>query len=78
MQMVAADIMGQLQRRKNGNHYFLVILPVGISLCNQVAIAVANKLVDNMFCCYSVPEEFFLILEHSLNHKTEVMKQVCM
>ena len=35
---------------------------------------IANKLVDNMFCRYSVPEQ---ISEHSLNLKSEVMKQVC-
>lgn len=81
MQMVAADIMGPLPKSKNGNRYVLVASDYftrwaeAYAIPNQEAITVATKLVDNMFCRYSIPEQ--LHSDMGAQFESQVMKQVC-
>ena len=62
MQMVATDIMGPLPPSKHGNRYILVVSDYftrwveAYAIPNQEATTIAHKLVNNMFCRFSLPE----------------------
>ena len=63
MQMVAADIVGPFPRNSNGNRYILVVSDYftrwaeAYAIPNQEAKTIANRLVDNMFCRFGIPEQ---------------------
>ena len=77
MQMVAADIMGPLPTSKNGNRYILVASDYldAYAIPNQEAITVARKLVDNMFCHFSLPEQLHIDMDAQLESK--LIKEIC-
>ena len=63
MQMVAMDILGPLPESDSGNSYLLVASDYFTrwvevyAIPNQEALTVAKKLVDEMFCRFSPPEQ---------------------
>ncbi|KAL5469080.1 hypothetical protein EMCRGX_G030273 [Ephydatia muelleri] len=63
MQIVAVDIMGPLPETKDGNRYVLVASDYFTrwvevyAIPNQEAVTVAEKLVNEMFCRFSPPEQ---------------------
>ena len=63
LQIVAVDILGPLQESENGNSYILVAGDYftrwmeAYAILNQEASTVANKLMDEMFCWFSMPEQ---------------------
>ena len=63
MQICAVDILGPLPKTKSGNRYILVLGDYftrwmeAYAIPNQEAITVAQKLVDECFCRFSVPEQ---------------------
>ena len=63
MQMIAVDIMGPLPETPSGNSYILVAGDYftrwmeAYAIPNQEAITVAQKLVDELFCRFSPPEQ---------------------
>ena len=75
--MVAADIMGPLLASKNGNRYILVASDYftrwveAYAIPNQEAITVARKLVDNMFCRFSLPEQL-----HTAQFESKLIKEI--
>ena len=81
MQMVAADIMGPLPASKNGNRYILVASDYftrwieAYAIPNQGAITVARKLVDNMFCRFSLPEQ--LHTDMGAQFESKLIKEIC-
>jgi len=62
-QIIAMNIMGPFPRSKNGNKYILVVSNYfmwwveSYAIPNQEATTVAVKLIDNMFCRYTIPEQ---------------------
>ena len=63
LQLVAIDILGPLPESKTGNSYILVAGDYftrwmeAYLIPNKEAITVVNKLVDEMFCRFSPPEQ---------------------
>lgn len=63
LQVVAVDILGPLVESDAGNSYILVVGDYftkwmeAYAIPNQEAITVARKLVDQMFCRFSPPEQ---------------------
>ena len=63
MQIVAVDILGPLQESENGNSYVLVAgnyftrWMEAYAIPNQEASTIANKLTDEMFFRFSLPEQ---------------------
>ena len=63
MQMVAVDIFGPLPQTKSGNKCVLVAGDYftkwieTYAIPNQEAITIAQKLLDEMFCLFSLPEK---------------------
>ena len=66
MQVVAVDILGPFPESTAGNTYVLVAgdyftkWTEAYAIPNQEAITIARKLVDQMFCCFSLPEHCLL------------------
>ena len=81
MQIVADDIMGPLPASKNGSRYILVAPDYFTSwveayaIPNQEAITVAHKLVENMFCRFSLPEQ--LHTDMRAQFKSKSIKEIC-
>eukprot|EP00731_Ephydatia_muelleri_P009833 Em0005g419a len=63
MQLVAVDILGPLPESGNGNSYILE------------AVTVAQKLVDEIFCRFSVPEQ--LHSDQGRQFESAVIKEIC-
>lgn len=63
MQIVCIDIMGPLPETEKGSKYVLVAADCftmwveAYSILNQEAVTVVVKLVDEMFCPFSPPEQ---------------------
>ena len=57
LQLVAVDIMGPFPKTKNGNSYILEASDYFTRWTEVYAMPVATKLVDNMFCRFSVPDQ---------------------
>jgi len=63
MQIVATYIMGPFQSTKNGNKYILVAFDYftgwveAFAIPNQEAVTVAKRLIDNIFCQFSMPDK---------------------
>ena len=81
MQIVCVDIMGPLPETEKGNKYVLVaadcftkwVEVYGIP--NQEAVTVAVKLVDEMFCRFSPPEQVHS--DQGRQFESELLKQIC-
>ena len=62
MQMVAVDILGPLPKTAAGNKYIVVAGDYftkwieAYAVPNQEALTIAEKLLDEMFCRFSLPE----------------------
>ena len=80
MQIVCVDIMGPLPETEKGNKYVLVaadcftkwVEVYGIP--NQEAVTVAVKLVDEMFCRFSPPEQVHS--DQGRQFESELVKQI--
>ena len=81
LEMVAADIMGPLPTSKQGNRYILVVSDYftrwveAYAIPNQEAITVAQKLIDNMFCRFSLPKQ--LHSDMGTQFESKVVKEMC-
>ena len=81
MQLVAADIMGPLPESDSGNKYVLVAGDYftrwmeAYPIPNQEATTVAKKLVDNMFCRFSTPEQ--LHSDQGRQFEAMVLQEIC-
>ena len=81
MQMVAVDILGPLPRTSAGNRYVLVAGDYftkwieAYPIPNQEAVTVAQKLLDEMFCHFSLPER--LHSDQGRQFEADIIKQLC-
>ena len=81
MQRVATDILGPLPETLAGNSYVLVVADYftrwveAFPIPNQEATTVAKKLVDEVFCCYSPPEQ--LHSDQSRQFESLLIAEVC-
>ena len=81
MQLVAVDIMGPLPRTNAGNQYILVAGDYftrwmeAYPIPNQEAVTVAEKLVNNFFCRFSVPEQ--LHSDQGRQFEACVFQEIC-
>eukprot|EP00731_Ephydatia_muelleri_P013115 Em0007g425a len=81
LQLVAVDIVGPLTPSKTENTYILVASDYftrwveAYAIPNQEAVTVANKLVDEFFCRFSVPEQ--LHSDQGRQFEANVMQEVC-
>ena len=81
MQMVAVDILGPLPRTSAGNRYVLVAGDYftkwieAYPIPNQEAVTVAQKLLDEMFCRFSLPER--LHSDQGRQFEADIIKQLC-
>ncbi|KAL5516845.1 hypothetical protein EMCRGX_G002271 [Ephydatia muelleri] len=81
MQLVAVDILGPLPESGNGNSYILVVGDYftrwmeAYPIQNQEAVTVAPKLVDEIFCRFSVPEQ--LHSDQGRQFESAVIKEIC-
>ena len=81
LQLVAIDILGPLPESKTGNSYILVAGDYftrwmeAYPIPNQEAITVANKLVDEMFCRFSPPEQ--LHSDQGRQFESQVVREIC-
>lgn len=80
LQIVAVDILGPLQQSENGNSYVLMAGDYftrwmeAYAIPNQEASTVANKLVDEMFCQFSLPEQ--LHSDHGQQFESNLIKEM--
>ena len=81
LQLVAVNIMGPFPNTKNGNSYILVASDYftrwaeAYAMPNQEAVTVATKLVDNIFCQFSVPDQ--LHSDMGAQFKSQLIKEIC-
>ena len=81
MQMVAMDILGPLPESDSGNSYLLVASDYFTrwvevyAIPNQEALTVAKKLVDEMFCRFSPPEQ--LHSDQGRQFESELIQHIC-
>ena len=81
MQVVAVDIMGPLPESEAGNSYVLVAGDYftkwmeAYAIPDQEATTVAQKLIDEMFCRFSPPEQ--LHSDQGAQFESKLMKEVC-
>ena len=81
MQMVAIDILGPLPKTAAGNRYVLVAGDYftkwieAYPIQNQEASTVAQKLLDQLFCRFSLPER--LHSDQGRQFEAEIIKQLC-
>ena len=81
MQIVSVDILGPLPMTETGNSYILVVgdhftkWKEAYSIPNQEAKTVANKLIDEFFCRYSMPEQ--LHSDQGAQFQTNLIAEVC-
>ena len=78
MQVVAVDILGPLPESDGGNSYILVAgtrWMEAYAIPNQEAKTVADKLVNELFCHFSSPEQ--LHSDQGRQFESELLKEVC-
>ena len=81
MHVIAVDILGSLPQSTASNSYILVASGYftkwmeAYAIPNQAVITVARKLVDQMFCCFSPPEQ--LHSDQGKQFESAVMQEVC-
>ena len=63
MQIIAVDIVGPFSPMQSGNNYVLMVSDYftkwmeAFAIPNQEAVTVAEKLVEEVFCRFSIPEQ---------------------
>ena len=81
MQIVAVDLLGPLPESENGNSYILVVADYftrwmeAFALPNQEATTVANKLVDEVFLRFSVPEQQHT--DQGRQFESQLLHEIC-
>ena len=81
MQIVAVDILGQLPESEAGNSYILVAGDYvtkwmeAYAIPNEETTTIAKKLVDEMFCRFSPPEQ--LHSDQGRQFEYTLMKEIC-
>eukprot|EP00731_Ephydatia_muelleri_P027663 Em0019g536a len=81
MQIVCVDIMGPLPETERGSKYVLVVADYYTKwvevygIPNQEATTVAVKLVDEMFCRFSPPEQ--LHSDQGCQFESQLIKEIC-
>ena len=81
MQRVATDILGPLAETQSGNSYVLVVADYftrwveAFVIPNQEATTVARKLVNEVFCHFSPPEQ--LHSDQSHQFESLLLAEVC-
>ena len=81
MVAVTVDILGPLPQTPSGNKYVLVAGDYftkwieAYAIPNQEAITIAQKLLDEMFCRFSLPEK--LHSDQGRQFESEIVKQLC-
>ncbi|KAL5471331.1 hypothetical protein EMCRGX_G029435 [Ephydatia muelleri] len=81
LQMVCVDLLGPLPETETGSRYVLVAVDhftkwaEAYRIPNQEAATVARKLVDEMFCWFSPPEQ--LHSDQGRQFESELVKEVC-
>ncbi|XP_039453944.1 LOW QUALITY PROTEIN: uncharacterized protein LOC120432803 [Oreochromis aureus] len=81
MERVGVDILGPFPTTDQGNHYVLIAMdyftkwPEAYAVPDQSAVTTAERLVNEMFCRFGVPEE--LHSDQGRNFKAAVFKEVC-
>ena len=81
MQIIAVDILGPLPESTNGNAYILVVGDYftrwmeAYAIRNQEATTVAQKLVDEIFCRFSTPEQ--LHSDQGSQFESMLIAEVC-
>ena len=81
MQLVAVDITGPFPRSKNGNYYVLVVSDYftrwveAYAIPNQEATTVADKLVEEFFCRFGIPEQ--LHADQGRQFESNIIREVC-
>eukprot|EP00731_Ephydatia_muelleri_P010034 Em0005g620a len=81
LQMVCVDLLGPLPETETGSRYVLVAVDhftkwaEAYGIPNQEAATVARKLVDEMFCRFSPPEQ--LHSDQGRQFESELVKEVC-
>ena len=81
LQVVAVDILGPLTESDGGNSYILVAGDYftkwmeAYAIPNMEAVTVARKLVDQMFCRFSPPDQ--LHSDQGKQFESTVMREIC-
>ena len=81
MQIVAVDILGPLPESEAGNSYILVSGDYftkwieAYAISNQETTTIAKKLMDEMFCRFSPPEQ--LHSDQGRQFESTLMKEIC-
>lgn len=81
MQKVATDIMGPLPESDAGNSYILVVGDYftrwmeAYPIPNMEAVTVAQKLVDEVFCRFSPPEQ--LHSDQGKQFESSLILEIC-
>ena len=81
MQMVATDILGSLPESSSGNSYILVAADYftrwveAYPIPSQEAVVVARRLVNEMFCRFSPPEQ--LHSDQGRQFESHLLAEVC-
>ena len=81
LQIVCVDIMGPLPETDQGSKYVLVAVDYftrwveAYGIPNQEAMTVARKLVDEMFCRFSPPEQ--LHSDQGRQFESTLVKEIC-
>ncbi|KAL7839003.1 hypothetical protein SRHO_G00256610 [Serrasalmus rhombeus] len=81
MERVAVDVLGPFPRTEAGNRYVLVAMdfftkwPEAYAVPDQSAVTTAERLVEEFFCRFGLPEE--LHSNQGRNFESQVMAEVC-
>ena len=81
MQIVSVDLMGPLPKTEDGCKYVMVAVDCltrwveVYAIRNQEATTVAKKLVDEMFCRFSPPEQ--LHSDQGRQFESDLVKEIC-
>ena len=81
MQIIAVDILGPLPKSAVGNSYILVVGDYftrwmeAYDIKNQEAATVAQKLVDEIFCRFSTPEQ--LHSDQGSQFESQLISEIC-
>ena len=81
MERVAVDVLGSFPLTDAGNHYVLVAMdffmkwPEAYAVPGQSAITTAERLLEEFFCRFGLPEE--LHGDQGQNFESQVMTEVC-
>ena len=83
MQLVAVDILGPLPKSDSGNSYILVAgdyftrYMEAYPIPNQEATTVAWKLVNELFCRFSPPEQLHVNQGRKFESESDVIGEIC-